>query len=138
MNAHVGMASQKIRNCFGLMCTQVITDDVYRLLVGLTGEQVFQKCDELCTGVTGRSAANDLAAGGMQRCIQGQRSVPVVLKTVSFGPTWGQRQNRIQAVQCLDSALFVHTEDRSIQRGFEVKADDIGCFSSNSGSLLAM
>jgi hypothetical protein len=119
MNAHVGMASQKIRNCFGLMCAQVITDDVYRLLVGLTGEQVFQKCDELCTGVTGRSAANDLTAGGMQRCVQGQRSVSLVLKTVSFGPTWGQRQNRIQAVQCLDSALFVHTEDHCIQRGLE-------------------
>ena len=54
--------------------------------------------------------------------------MPVVLKTVAFGPARAQWQNRIQTVQGLDSALFVHTEDRGIERRLLIKTDDIESF----------
>ena len=53
MNAHLGMTSQKIADCLGLMRAQVIADDVNSSLWSLAGDQIFQKGDELCTGVAG-------------------------------------------------------------------------------------
>jgi hypothetical protein len=81
MNPHFGMTSQKITGCLGLMRAQVITDDMHRLLLGLACDEIFQKRDELCTGVTGASLANDLAAGVMERRVQG----PKVAKARNFG-----------------------------------------------------
>ena len=125
MNARVGVAGQKIENRFGFMSAQIIADDVDRLLLGQTGQQLFQKSNELCTSMTGSGVANDFAAGGMQCSVEGERSMPVVLKTVAFGPARAQWQNRIQTVQGLDSALFVHTEDCGIERRLLIKTDDV-------------
>ena len=75
MNAHVGVAGQKIGNRFGFMSAQIIADDVDRLLLGQTGKELFQKSNELCTSMTGSGVANDFAAGGMQCSVRGE-SVP--------------------------------------------------------------
>ena len=121
MDAHVGMTSQKVRNCFGFMRTQIIADDMDGSFLGLRSHQIFQKCHELRTGMSSSGLADDLPASSVQRCVQRERAVAVVLKTVSLGPARGKGQNRIQAIQCLDSALFVHTEDCCIQRRLDVK-----------------
>src|SRR5262249_19723564 len=92
------------------------------------GEQLFQKGNELCTGVTSSGAANDFAAGGVQCCVERKRSVPVVLKAVALSPARAQGQNRIQAVQCLNGALFIHTEHGRIQGRLLIKTDDIESF----------
>jgi hypothetical protein len=47
---------QKIANN-GLMRAQVITDDMHGLLLGLACDEIFQKRDELCTGVAGAGLA---------------------------------------------------------------------------------
>jgi hypothetical protein len=111
-----------------VMSAQIIANDVDRLLLGQAGQQLFQKGHELRAGVTGRGAANDFAAGGMQCGVEGKRTVPVVLKTVALGPARAQGQDRIQAVQCLDSALFIHTEHCGMERRFLIKTDDIEGF----------
>src|SRR3954451_8432272 len=51
----------------------------------------------------------------------------VILKSMTFGTPGGEGQNRIQPVQCLDGALFIHTENRSIGGGIHVQPDDSGC-----------
>lgn len=127
MNTHFGMTSQKITDCLGLMRAQVITDDMQRLLLGLACDEIFQKRDELCAGVAGASLANHLAAGGMERRVQRERPVAVILKAMSFGPARGEWQNPIQPVQPLDGTLLVDAEDRRVKRGLEVKSNDVGC-----------
>jgi hypothetical protein len=47
------MTSQKIADRLGLVPAQVIADDVNGSFWSLTGNQIFQKGDELCTGVGG-------------------------------------------------------------------------------------
>ena len=126
MNAHLRMTSQKIADRFGFMRTQVITDDVNDLLWSLTGDEIFQKRDELRTGVAGAGLADYLTAPGIKGCIERERSMAVVFKAVAFGPTGRKRQNRIQAIQRLDGTLFVDTEHCGVERRLEVQADDIG------------
>ena len=128
MNTHIGVPGQKIGNSFGFVCAQVIADDVDRLLLGEAGKQLFQKRYELCNGVTGSGAADNIAAGGMECSVQRQGAMTVILKTVALGSARAQGQNRIQAVQGLDSALFVDAEDCGIERRFLIKADDIKGF----------
>jgi hypothetical protein len=53
MNAYFKMTSQKIADRLGLVSAQVIADDVNGSFWSLTGNQIFQKGDELCTGVGG-------------------------------------------------------------------------------------
>ena len=43
-----------------------------------------------------------------------------------FGPAGGERQNRVKSVECLDGALLIDTEDRSVYRRPKVQANDVG------------
>jgi hypothetical protein len=96
MNSHFGMTSQKITDCLGLMRAEVITDDMHRLRLGLARDKIFQKRNELCTGVAGASLANNLAAGSMERRVQRKGAVAVIFKAMSFGSARREWQNRIQ------------------------------------------
>src|SRR5258708_32255840 len=49
-----------------------------------------------------------------------------ILKAMPFGSASGERQNRVQSVECLDSALLIDTEDRSVYRRLKVEANDVG------------
>src|SRR5258707_13562021 len=49
-----------------------------------------------------------------------------MLKAMSFGSARGERQNRVKSVKCLDSALLIDTEDRSVYRRLQVEANDVG------------
>src|ERR1700682_561040 len=49
-----------------------------------------------------------------------------ILKAMPFGSARGEGQNRVKAVECLDCALFIDTEDRSVYRRLNVQADNIG------------
>src|SRR5438132_3238418 len=51
-----------------------------------------------------------------------------ILKAMPFGSARGERQNRIKSVECLDSALFVDAEDRSVYRRLNVQANNVGSF----------
>ena len=125
MNAYLRVTSQKIADRPGFVCAQVIADDVNGLFWSLAGDEIFQKGDELCTGVAGARLANHLAAGGMERRVQRERAVAVILEAVSFGPARGEWQNWVQTIQRLDGTLFVDAEDRRVQRWLEVKSNDV-------------
>ena len=49
-----------------------------------------------------------------------------ILKPMPLGSPGGERQNRVKSVECLDSALFIDTEDRRVERRLNVQADNIG------------
>src|SRR5260221_14787605 len=46
-----------------------------------------------------------------------------ILKAMPFGSASGERQNRVKSVECLDSALLIDTEDRSVYRRLKVEAN---------------
>src|SRR5260370_32343651 len=48
-----------------------------------------------------------------------------ILKAMPFGSAWGERQNRVKSVECLDCALLIDTEDRSVYRRLKVQANDV-------------
>ena len=70
MDADLRVTGQKVPDRLGLMCAQVIADDVNGSFWSLTGNQIFQKCDKLCTGVAGAGLTDDLAAPGIKDCIR--------------------------------------------------------------------
>src|ERR1700716_3936297 len=49
-----------------------------------------------------------------------------ILKAMRFGPARGERQNRVKSVECLDSALLIDTEDRSVYRRLKGQANYVG------------
>src|SRR5260370_15244800 len=91
MNTHFGMTSQKITDCLGLMRAQVIADDMHGLLLRLACDEIFQKRDELCTGVAGASLTNHLAAGGVGGRVQRERALAGIIASVSVGSGPGGR-----------------------------------------------
>src|ERR1700736_5056151 len=84
---HLGMMGETITDCFGFMRAQVVANNVHGLLWSLAGDQVFQKRNELRTGVALAGLADHLPALGIKRRIDRERSVAVVFKAVSFGPS---------------------------------------------------
>ena len=52
----------------------------------------------------------------------------VVLKTVAFGASRRERQNRIQPVQGLNGRLLIHAEHGRVLRRIQVQTDDVGGF----------
>src|SRR5260370_12089647 len=107
------------------MFAQYISDDVNVSFWSLTGDEIFQKGDELCTGVAGAGLADDLAAPGIKGCIERERSMAIIFKAVSFSPTGRNRQNRVQTIQRLDGTLFVDTEHSGVDRQLELPAHAI-------------
>src|SRR6478672_3195259 len=79
MDTYFRVSRQKIADRLGFMCAQVVADDVNGALWSLTGDQIFQKGDELCTGVAGAGLAHDLAALGIKSCIERKGSMTIIL-----------------------------------------------------------
>jgi hypothetical protein len=76
-------------------------DDVNGSFWSLTGDGIFQKGDELCTGAAGTGLADYLAAPDIESCIEREPSMAIIFKTVSFSPTGRQRQHWVQTIQHL-------------------------------------
>src|SRR6201987_6460702 len=106
MNAYFRMTSQKIADRLCFVRAQVITDDVNGSFWSLTGNQIFQKGDELCTGVAGAGLTDDLAAPGIKGCVERERSMAIIFKAVPFSPTGRKRENRVQTIERLGGGLF--------------------------------
>jgi hypothetical protein len=65
MNAHFRMTGQKIGDCFGFVCAQVVANDVNGLLRSLAGDQIFQKSNELRTGVASSTSPRSRNTGNV-------------------------------------------------------------------------
>ncbi len=64
---------------------EIVEDDVNLLPRRAQGYALLQKGDELTAGMAGRGFAVDATGGGIERGIEGERSVPVVLEAGPFG-----------------------------------------------------
>ena len=75
-----------------------------------------EKGNELAAGVAGGGLAVDAAGGGIERGIQRERAVPVVLEAVAFGASRRGRQDGIETIQGLNGGLFIDAEHGCVLR----------------------
>ena len=126
MHADLGMMGQKVLDELGFMGREVIRDDVDLASEGLGGHDIGKKVDKLGAGMALSGLAEDFSASGVEGRVKGKGSVAVILETMSLGPAWRKGQNRIQAVQGLDSGLFIYAKDSGMIRRVQIEADNIG------------
>lgn len=79
---HVGVFVQEPLNLGGLVCRQVVQDDVDFLLRFARTDYLTQESHELLAGVPCGRLALDLACPHIQRCVERKRNVTIVFETV--------------------------------------------------------
>lgn len=124
----VGIGLEELGDAFGFVGREVIDDGVNGFTGRLRGDQFAQKGNKLGAGMPRGRLANDLAALGFQCGVEREGAMPEVFKTVTLGPTRGERQHWVEPVESLDGALFIQAKDRGVERGLEIKPDNVGSF----------
>jgi hypothetical protein len=77
--------------------------------------------------------AVDAAIGGIERGIQGERAVAVVLEAVAFGASRRERQDGIETIQSLNGGLLIDAEHGRVLRRAQIEAEDVGGFAFELG-----
>jgi hypothetical protein len=126
MELNVGMGGEELSHGLGLVRRKVVSDDVDLLASGLRGDHICEKGNELRTGVALGCFAQDLSAGNLQCGVERQSAMPEILKAVALGTTGRKGQNRIQPIESLNGALFIHAEHCRVGRRLEIEADNVG------------
>src|SRR5215813_6923028 len=86
---------------------------------------LFEEVQKLGRPVTLVAFADDEPRGDIECGKQRGRTVPHVAVRATFGYARHHRQHRLLAIECLDLALLVDTEDKGPVWWRKVKADDI-------------
>src|SRR5437763_12421329 len=116
MKTNFRVLAEKLFHGFGFMRREVIENDMDLSSPARFVHERGQKFDELIAGVPLGRFAFHLSGFHVQCRIKRQRAVAIVLKTMSFGTTWGQRQNRIQPIERLNCSLLIDAENGSVLR----------------------
>jgi len=138
MDPNRRVSLQKLKNAFGLMCTQIIGNDVDLAASWLSANDLGEGIDKLRTGVPCAGFSKNLSGLGIEGGIERKGSVAIVLEAMPFGSPWREWQNRIQAIKCLDGTLFVNANTAACTGGLRYNPIMSAAFCSNSGSSLAM
>src|SRR5260370_14543171 len=85
MDANGGVGFQEFENRFGLMCTQVIGNDVNFATGWLIGNYLNKEIDKLSTRVASAGLSKNLAGSRVQGAIERKGSMAIVLETMPFG-----------------------------------------------------
>jgi len=112
------------------MSREVISNDMNLTPARLTRHQVSEKGDERLTGMPLSRATNHCSGLGIQRGVQREGAVTMVLKPMSLCASGRQRQHRIQPVQGLDARLFIHAEDDRMLRRLYIQSNNAAAFCS--------
>ena len=126
MELDVGMGGEELSHGLSLVRRKVVSDDVDLLALGLRGDDICEKGHELRTGVARGRFAQDLPAGNLQGRVQRKSAMPEIFKPVALGTPGRKRQNRIEAIESLNGALFIHAEHCGVGRRLEIEADNVG------------
>ena len=129
------MLLEELTDRLSFVRREIVQDDVNLLPRGTQGDDLLQKGDELTAGMVGGSFTVDATGGGIQRRIQGERSVPVVLKTVAFGASWRERQDGIETIQSLNGGLLIDAEHGRVLGRVQIEAKDVGRFDFEIGII---
>ena len=114
MQMHARVSVKKLSHAAALMSRQIVCDDVNFTPLGLSGHDARKESHKGLAGVPRCGLADDLAGLCIQGRIQRERSVPVILETVTLGATRRKRQHGIESVQGLNGGFFIHTENGGV------------------------
>src|ERR1700720_122165 len=120
------MIGQELCDPLGLMGREVVGDDVDLATPGLQRNNLAQESHKLLGGMMGRGLTQDLAAFGVERGIERERAMPIVLEAVALRAPGAKRQYRVEAIKGLNRVLLIDTEHRSVPRRIDVEPDHIG------------
>ncbi len=97
------------------------------LLVGCAGRHHFpEEAHEVQTRVPGRRLPLNLARLHVQRRVERQCAVPLVLESVALDPARRERQHPVPPVERLDGGLLVDAEHGGMAGRVQVETDDVG------------
>jgi hypothetical protein len=98
----VAMSIQELLHSASLVRREVVEDHVDLSPSGLRSDQLREEGDELIAGVALNGLAVDLSAERVERGVERQGAVTVVLEPMSLETSRTEGQDRIEAVQRLD------------------------------------
>jgi hypothetical protein len=132
---HVRMRRQKIANHLTLVRRQIVQNDV-DLPRRRPFDHLCEELHKLLAGVVAGGLAEHFSGLRIQRRIQRQRAVTVVLKPMTLGAARRKRQYRSEPVEHLNRRFFIQAEHYVLRR-IQVQTVMSAAFDSKSGSSLA-
>src|SRR6267143_1782140 len=96
MQVQLGMIGQELCDPLGLMRREVVGDDVDLATPGLQRNNLAQESHKLLGGMVGSGLTQDLAAFGVERGVQRERAMPIVLEAVALSSPRAKRQRRVE------------------------------------------
>ena len=120
------MYRQEVRDRPALVRRLVVGNHMDLFAARLIDHNVGQEGDEFGRGVPRRRFTEHFAGLGVEGSVQRQSAVTKVFKTVPFGASWGQRQNRILTIQGLDGSIFIHTEYCRMRWWVQIQPNNVG------------
>src|SRR6218665_991150 len=119
------MLTEERVNQLGLVCREVVDDDVNFLAARLMGHDVGEEGDELGRGMPRGGLAQNFTGLGIEGGVQRERSMPEVLKAMTLGTPRRDRQHRVFAIERLNRRLLVYAEDRRLLPWDHIQTHDI-------------
>src|ERR1700693_2754593 len=101
VQVHLGMIGQELRDPLGLMGREVVGDEVDLTTSGLQRNNLAQEGHKLLGGMASSGLTQNLAAGGVDRGVERERAMPIVLEAVALDPPRAKRQHRVEAIESL-------------------------------------
>lgn len=128
MQSEARMALEPGLNLWVFMGAVVIQHQVELQLLGKLVVELAQKSQELLVAMSGKALADDFAFQDLQGGKQRRGPVADIIVSKGAATTFLERQTRLSAIQGLNLALFIDTQDQTFVRRIEVKPDHIGEF----------
>ncbi len=86
----VGMIVEKRGDALGFVRREIVADDMDLPAPGLVGADIGEEGHELGAGVTRRRLAENFAGSGVERGVEGQRAVAVILEAMALSSRPGE------------------------------------------------
>lgn len=116
MQMNLRMRGQEVFDGLTLVGREIVSDHMDFFAARLVHDDVGQEGHELGGGMPLGGLAQHLARFGVEGGVERQGAVSVILKAVPPCSAWGQRQNRIFAIQGLNMGLFIDAEHCRVRR----------------------